>query len=127
MVSKEHKGTGSSNSHGSRDIHVLDMCCGVGMSTRALQSTFYNNNNTIPSKTIIHGIDTSPEMIEFARFMTKHDADLSKVLQEKNVKSIHDLVLCKETLRVLNETYYHNLGTEIDNDILSFSNLCSFV
>jgi len=130
-----HKENINDNNH---DIHVLDMCCGVGMSTRALQSAFYNHNGndekkttTNPRTAIIHGIDTSPEMIEFARFMTKHDKDLSKVLQEKNVKNIHDVVLCEETLRTLKESYYYlnandgddNNKLNNDDDILSFSTM----
>mmetsp|Transcript_64449 Transcript_64449/g.76329 ORF Transcript_64449/g.76329 Transcript_64449/m.76329 type:complete len:414 (+) Transcript_64449:513-1754(+) len=47
------------------DARVLDLCCGVGMSTRALQSAF------IDAETIV-GVDTSPQMIEMARFMNVH-------------------------------------------------------
>ena len=126
-----HKENINDNSH---NIHVLDMCCGVGMSTRALQSAFYNHNGSDAKKTstnartaIIHGIDTSPEMIEFARFMTKHDKDLSKVLQEKNIKNIHDVVLCEETLRTLKDSYYY-LNTDDDdgNKLNNYDDILSF-
>ena len=44
---------------------VADLCCGVGMSTRALQDAF-------PDAAEIVGIDTSPEMISMANFITRH-------------------------------------------------------
>ena len=44
---------------------VLDLCCGVGISTRALKSTFRDADNII-------GIDTSPEMIATARAWERH-------------------------------------------------------
>jgi len=43
---------------------VVDMCCGVGMSTRALQSSFADAE-------LICGIDTSPEFINMAKFCSK--------------------------------------------------------
>jgi ubiquinone/menaquinone biosynthesis C-methylase UbiE len=52
---------------------VLDMCCGVGMSTRALYVTFIDADAVV-------GVDTSPEMVEMAKFMKRHDSDLGKVL-----------------------------------------------
>jgi ubiquinone/menaquinone biosynthesis C-methylase UbiE len=44
---------------------VCDLCCGVGMSTRALQKAF-------PEADTILGIDTSKEMVAMANFITKH-------------------------------------------------------
>jgi ubiquinone/menaquinone biosynthesis C-methylase UbiE len=44
--------------------HILDLCCGVGMSTRALQDAF-------PNAELVVGIDTSPEMIRMATFLTR--------------------------------------------------------
>jgi len=44
---------------------VLDMCCGVGMSTRALHQAF-------PNATQVVGLDTSPHMVAMANFVTHH-------------------------------------------------------
>lgn len=44
---------------------VLDMCCGVGFSTRALVQAF-------PDAEKIVGVDTSSEMLSMARFITAH-------------------------------------------------------
>jgi ubiquinone/menaquinone biosynthesis C-methylase UbiE len=48
-----------------RTAKVLDMCCGVGVSTRALQDAF-------PDSEFVFGVDTSPEMINMAGFLTDH-------------------------------------------------------
>jgi len=47
------------------NARVLDLCSGVGMSTRALSAAFQNAE-------LVCGIDTSPEMIEMARFISKY-------------------------------------------------------
>jgi ubiquinone/menaquinone biosynthesis C-methylase UbiE len=52
---------GIQQNHGAR---VLDLCCGVGMSTRALLAAF-------PNAELVLGIDTSPEMLRMAKFMTE--------------------------------------------------------
>jgi SAM-dependent methyltransferase len=44
---------------GKPNARVLDLCCGVGISTRALQSAFHDAE-------VVIGIDTSPEMIAMA-------------------------------------------------------------
>ena len=44
---------------------VLDMCCGVGMSTRALGEAF-------PDAIELVGLDTSPQMIAMANFIESH-------------------------------------------------------
>jgi ubiquinone/menaquinone biosynthesis C-methylase UbiE len=44
---------------------VLDMCCGVGFSTRALVQAF-------PDAEKIIGVDTSPQMLAMARFISAH-------------------------------------------------------
>lgn len=54
-------------------VRVLDLCCGVGMSTRALRNAFPNAEEVI-------GVDTSPEMVSMARAIAFHD---------KIVQSIH--------------------------------------
>jgi ubiquinone/menaquinone biosynthesis C-methylase UbiE len=41
------------------------MCCGVGISTRALKEAF-------PESEMVVGVDTSPEMIKMANFLTTH-------------------------------------------------------
>ncbi len=46
---------------------IIDLCCGVGMSTRALAHAFQDAQ-------YICGIDTSPEMISMARCITKYNA-----------------------------------------------------
>lgn len=48
-----------------RQPRVLDMCCGVGMSTRALQDAF-------PESEFVVGLDTSTEMIRMAGFLSNH-------------------------------------------------------
>jgi len=55
------------------DARVLDMCCGVGMSTRALQKGF-------PDADEIIGIDTSSEMLDMARWLSRSALDV-KVLK----------------------------------------------
>lgn len=47
---------------GKSNARVADLCCGVGISTRAIQSAF-------PDAETLVGVDTSPEMIEFARML----------------------------------------------------------
>ena len=49
----------------SSQAKVLDMCCGVGISTRALREAF-------PESPMVVGVDTSPEMITMANFLTNH-------------------------------------------------------
>lgn len=51
------------------------MCCGVGMSTRALRTAF-------PDAQAVIGLDTSPQMVAMANFMTKHLAIVLPVLQQ---------------------------------------------
>lgn len=50
---------------------VLDMCCGVGMSTRALGAGFKDAD-------LVVGFDTSPEMISMARWISRHDDAIKK-------------------------------------------------
>jgi len=49
------------------DARVLDLCCGVGYSTRALRRAF-------PEAKAVIGLDTSPQMVAMANFLTKHFA-----------------------------------------------------
>lgn len=48
---------------------VLDLCCGVGFSTRALVQAF-------PDAEKIVGVDTSPQMLAMARFISAHVAQV---------------------------------------------------
>ena len=65
-----------------RNPRILDMCCGVGISTRALQDAF-------PDSEFVVGVDTSSEMINVASFLTNHVAFLRPVLRfiRKRIKS----------------------------------------
>lgn len=47
---------------GKSNARIADLCCGVGISTRALQKMF-------PDAETLVGVDTSPHMIEFARMI----------------------------------------------------------
>lgn len=49
------------------ETRVLDLCCGVGYSTRALR-------RAIPEAKAVIGVDTSPQMVAMANFLTKHFA-----------------------------------------------------
>ena len=57
------------------EARILDLCCGVGMSTRALQKA-------CPDAEAVIGVDTSPEMIAMARFMTSHIEEMGQVKQK---------------------------------------------
>ena len=56
-----------------RNPRVLDLCCGVGISTRALQDAF-------PESEFVVGVDTSLEMINVAGFLTNHVSFVKQVL-----------------------------------------------
>jgi len=47
---------------GKPNARVADLCCGVGISTRAVQAAFADAEAVV-------GVDTSPEMVEFARMI----------------------------------------------------------
>lgn len=77
------------------NARVLDMCCGVGMSTQALSTAFHDAE-------VVLGIDTSPEMISTARSLSKHANAVSRLLQKwrgqhifkrllKNILILHGL------------------------------------
>ena len=48
------------------DKHVLYMCCGVGISTRALAISFNEADS------VVVGLDTSPEMLAMAKMQTTY-------------------------------------------------------
>ena len=60
---------------GTNDVRVLDMCCGVGMSTRALRKAF-------PDAEAVIGLDTSPQMVAMANFLTTHLSIVQPWLQQ---------------------------------------------
>jgi SAM-dependent methyltransferase len=75
------------------NARIADLCCGVGMSTRALASAFQDAE-------IVCGIDTSSEMIEMAKFISKYQAitapiqmkmDMKMTLLERVVKTVLDI------------------------------------
>lgn len=57
-----------------RTPRVLDMCCGVGISTRALQDAF-------PDSELVVGVDTSSEMINMAGFLTNNVGFIRSILR----------------------------------------------
>lgn len=61
------------NKEDNTDIRVLDMACGVGISTRALKRAFASVENA----TVI-GLDTSPEMVEMSELLTVHESDMDR-------------------------------------------------
>ena len=61
------------NSQGDRNLRVLDMCCGTGISTRALQDVF-------PDSELVVGLDTSSEMISMANFATNRVGFLKPIV-----------------------------------------------
>lgn len=55
----------------SNKARVLDLCCGVGTSTRALRDAF-------PEAEAVIGMDTSLEMISMANFLAQHKKKMTK-------------------------------------------------
>jgi|AntRauTorckE5430_2_1112549.scaffolds.fasta_scaffold01841_2 ubiquinone/menaquinone biosynthesis C-methylase UbiE len=55
-----------------KDAYILDLGCGVGMSTRALASAFND-------AAFICGVDTSPEMVDMARYINKNQSSLNAI------------------------------------------------
>lgn len=49
---------------------MADLCCGVGISTRALREAF-------PNADAVVGVDTSPQMVAMAEFLTEHTDHLA--------------------------------------------------
>jgi len=56
-----------------RGVRIADLCCGVGISTRQLESAF-------PDAELIIGYDTSPEMIKKANAISNHKQSIRKLL-----------------------------------------------
>lgn len=54
---------------------IVDMCCGVGMSTRALSEAFHDASSLV-------AVDTSPEMIAMANFLNT-DNPVAKVMKKE--------------------------------------------
>jgi ubiquinone/menaquinone biosynthesis C-methylase UbiE len=55
-----------------KNAYILDLGCGVGMSTRALASAFND-------AAFICGVDTSPEMVDMARYINKNQSSLNAI------------------------------------------------
>lgn len=55
---------------------IVDLCCGVGTSTRELYSNF-------PKAQSIIGVDTSAEMVSMAQFMVEHIASAKQIFRTK--------------------------------------------
>lgn len=71
---------------------VLDLCCGVGMSTRALKNAF-------PDAKELIGVDTSPEMVSMARAIALRDAFVQPIVDfAKAIVDIIDQILRLRTL-----------------------------
>lgn len=64
----------------------MDLCCGVGISTRALRNAF-------PHAETVLGVDTSSEMISMANFLSKH-LSFVKPLLLRFSSSIQNTVVC---------------------------------
>jgi ubiquinone/menaquinone biosynthesis C-methylase UbiE len=62
-----------SNHIGKENVRVADLCCGVGISTRALRDAFPNADTVV-------GVDTSPEMVAMAEFLTDHIDHLTSAI-----------------------------------------------
>ncbi|GMH54967.1 hypothetical protein TrST_g3717 [Triparma strigata] len=56
------------NRVGGGNKNVLDMCCGVGISTRALAKSFNEDES------VVVGLDTSPEMLAMAKMQTTYSS-----------------------------------------------------
>mmetsp|Transcript_27542 Transcript_27542/g.46892 ORF Transcript_27542/g.46892 Transcript_27542/m.46892 type:complete len:336 (-) Transcript_27542:354-1361(-) len=56
---------------------VADLCCGVGMSTRALESAFHDAEEVI-------GVDTSGEMISMAQAISGHEQGVRLAMSRHN-------------------------------------------
>jgi len=67
----------------SKGVRIIDLCCGVGISTRAIQAEFQEAQ-------VIVGVDTSPEMISMAKFLNHHrrQIDEVRVFFQKMVESV---------------------------------------
>jgi len=53
---------------------IIDLCCGVGFSTRALTYAF-------PDAEKVVGVDTSPQMLAMARFISAHVCHLGPMVE----------------------------------------------
>eukprot|EP00586_Coscinodiscus_wailesii_P000883 CAMPEP_0172477726 /NCGR_PEP_ID=MMETSP1066-20121228/1174_1 /TAXON_ID=671091 /ORGANISM="Coscinodiscus wailesii, Strain CCMP2513" /LENGTH=403 /DNA_ID=CAMNT_0013236571 /DNA_START=106 /DNA_END=1314 /DNA_ORIENTATION=- len=84
------------------DARVLDLCCGVGISTRALQSAFFDAE-------IIVGIDTSPQMIEMARFMNSHISQAVEFVNDVK-RRIRGSDVLKEVKTLLQQIHFEIAG-----------------
>lgn len=62
---------------GKGGARVCDLCCGVGMSTRALGQAFHDAE-------LVVGVDTSPEMISMANAISDHEQAVRSAFSRHN-------------------------------------------
>jgi len=62
----------------SSKTRVLDLCCGVGISTRALHNAF-------PDAEAVIGVDSSYEMISMANFLSRHLSMVKPLVNKKGL------------------------------------------
>lgn len=96
---------------GKQKARVADLCCGVGISTRALQEAF-------PDAETILGIDTSPEMISMAEFLTHHLGTVKPFfhrivdLYKDSYKSLKDKVVGRRISPSYHATIFNRRNAE---------------
>ena len=71
MISEELRARVMSDKGGG--ARVCDLCCGVGISTRALGEVFHDAE-------LVVGVDTSPEMISMAKAISGHEQGVRSAL-----------------------------------------------
>ena len=91
----------SSNYHKEK-AKILDLCCGVGFSTRAMVEGF-------PDAEKIVGVDTSPEMVAMANFISNHVGFLMRLYATVVRQSCKMLQVKAQTLC---ETHFKNGNAE---------------
>jgi len=94
---KKEKSTNEQN----KNIAVLDLCCGIGMSTNALKDAFHHPKYKKEyDDVMVIGLDTSPEMIGTARAWTRHDIAL-KIVQKVSMKVTDTMenIISKDNLK----------------------------
>lgn len=73
---------------------ILDLCCGVGMSTRALRNAF-------PEAEEVIGIDTSPEMVSMAQAISVHNFHVKPLANSvKALLNDIDQILHRQSLKM---------------------------
>mmetsp|Transcript_56050 Transcript_56050/g.167788 ORF Transcript_56050/g.167788 Transcript_56050/m.167788 type:complete len:144 (-) Transcript_56050:821-1252(-) len=78
---------------GKSEARVLDLCCGVGMSTRALNDAFHDAEKVV-------GLDTSPEMLKMAKFITDYEKSMRSFVSvaQQKAQSLFSLFSQRENI-----------------------------